>query len=192
MGSVGHVDSFDREAAQTKVDPGGGENVTAQHYAAPGVDAAPLPGDYAGLQPCAGTGRQQALGYCDPLPENRKASDGEHRIYGRDADGRAVCEIWCKLDGSIVIDVIGGTAPIEIRTKGPIIANSPDVRLGGGGRKVATVGDLVSGSVYGLCTAPGTPHAPNPAPVAGSGVPFVGRIISGVTGVTASTGDGEE
>jgi hypothetical protein len=190
MGSVGHIESFDRTEPAAKVDPGGGALVTAQHYGAPGDDAAPLPGDFAALQPCAGTGRSQALGYCDPIAANRKAAGGERRIYGRNAQGQAVCEVWCKSDGSVVIDVIDGTAPIEIRSMGTIVVNSPDVRLGAGGRQVATVGDLVVGTVHALGAAPGTPIVPGP-PVPGGGVQFAARIVSGVSGVKASTGTGQ-
>ncbi len=188
-GSVGHVESFDRTTAETKVDPGGQTLVTAQHYTPPGVDASPLPGDFVALQPCAGTGRVQELGVCDPIAANRKAANGEHRIYGRNAQGVAICEVHCKADGSVVIAVLSGSAPIEIRSAGTITINSPDIRLGAGGLPVATQGALVVGTIHALGTAPGTPIVPGP-PIPGGGVPFAGRIVSGVIGVGASPGTG--
>lgn len=189
MGSVGHVETFDRESAETKVDPGGTRTVTAQHYTPPGFDGSPLPGDFVALQPCAGTGRIQELGVCDPIAANRKAANGEGRVYARNAQGVAVCEVHCKADGSIVIAVLDGTAPIEIRSEGPITVNSPDVRLGAGGQPIATVGSLVSGTLHGISAGPGAPIVPGP-PIPGGGVPFVARVISGVTGVTSANGTG--
>jgi hypothetical protein len=191
MGRIAHVESFAREddGPTVKADPGGGALVTADHCEPAGDDSQPLPGDYATLVPCAGTGREAAVAYCDPIPGNKVAGAGERRIYSRDSAGTPVAEVYCRADGSILIRAING-APIEVRSTGTITANSPDVRLGGGGKPVAIISGMIAGTMHGLAGAPGSPLVPNPAPVPGAGVPFVAKIISGVSGVKASNGTG--
>jgi hypothetical protein len=81
-------------------DLGGGDNATLDHFAPPGVDALPLPGDGAAISGGASTGGEQATGYNDPKNEG-KAQPGEMRVYARNAAGEVVCEIWLKNDGSI-------------------------------------------------------------------------------------------
>lgn len=77
----------------------------------------------------------------------------------------------------------------QVRISAPTVyVESPNVILGADGRPVSCVGDIVGGTVYSLCTAPGAPHAPNPAPAPGTGVPFFGKLLSGVTGVRAGNG----
>jgi hypothetical protein len=192
LAEVQYSESTD-DGVDVVVDRGASDNVTAEQHLAPGVDARPLPGDTAALQPCSGTGNSQCLGYSDPVAANRKAADGEHRIYGRNAAGVAVCEVYAKADGSIVIASLND-APIEIRSKGPIIANSPDVRLGSGGRKLSGVGDIVIGSTRVLSSAPGAPAVPIPPvlPTTTGGIPVAAKIVSGIQGVTGGTGTGEE
>jgi hypothetical protein len=167
-----------------------GSLLTAEHYASSGEDAPPLPGDSVALEDSAGAGRQQVSGYIDTKNPSA-AAPGERRTYARDANTKEpVAEIWMKGDGSILITVLkSGGAPITVKSDGPVLVQSPDVRLGPGpgGRKVACVGDIVSGSIKALSTAPGSPIAPVPpaTPTPTLGVPFVGQIISGVSGVEA-------
>ena len=89
-------------------DPGGDENVTAPHFADPGDDSCPLPGDYAALEESAGAGAEQAVGYAD-VQNAGKAGPGEKRIYARDPTGKPVAALWLKADGSIVAENAGGT-----------------------------------------------------------------------------------
>ena len=106
MGRIARLISFVRATAgnaktsDVKVDSGGGDNRTAQHFSAPGDDSFPLPGDYVQLDSQAGTGRDSATGYLDPDNE-QKANAGDKRIYARDANtGDEVVEVWLKNDGT--------------------------------------------------------------------------------------------
>jgi len=196
MGEIGTVQRFERdgEKADVIVDTGGVNTRTGEHFEDSGDDSQPLPDDSAALQPGAGTGDKQALGYSDPVAANKVAGPGEKRIYSRDpTTGAAVAAVYCKADGTIVIESLAG-APIEIRSTGPVTVDSPDVRLGAGGRQVACVGDFVAGSVHGITMVAAAPvpllPVPPATPTPTGGCPFVGQIISGVTGVEAGTGDG--
>lgn len=158
-----------------------GDQYPAELYQAPGEDSLPLPGDSALLQEAPGTGSKAVVGFDDPLNPG-KAEDGEKRIYSRTEAGKLAADIWLKKDGSVHIEVHDLTAPIFLKTKGPVIIDSPDVRLGNetASRQVACVGDMVAGSIKALCTAPGSPLVPAAgAPTATGGVPFVAQIISG-------------
>jgi hypothetical protein len=87
------------QVSDVKVDPGGGENITAQHFAPAGDDSHPLPNDYAAIMPVQRTGSEVAVGYLDPLNEP-KAQPGDKRVYARDAGGAAVVDVWLKNDGT--------------------------------------------------------------------------------------------
>ena len=84
MGYVAKLLSFVREirnganVSDAKVDRGGSDIRTVEHFSAPGDDSHPLPGDYAHTEPQAGTGRDSAVGYLDPLNEP-VAGPGEKR-----------------------------------------------------------------------------------------------------------------
>ena len=73
MGRIAKLLSFVREVrngakvSDSKVDPGGGADITAQHFAAAGDDSHPMPGDYVALNTDSGSGRESAVGYLDPL-----------------------------------------------------------------------------------------------------------------------------
>lgn len=105
MGLITRVLSFTRavrnsaKVSDTKANPGGGPNITAEHFAPPGDDSHPLASDYAYVAPTAQRGRYAAVGYVDPKSEP-KARPGEKRIYARDESGAVVCEVWLKADGS--------------------------------------------------------------------------------------------
>lgn len=189
MGRIGEVLAFARIVSgdvridEVQVDPGGGANVTAQHVADAGDDSQPLPGDFAALAESNGTGREYVAGYHDPKTP-RKAGPGAKRIFSRSAPGVVAAEVWLKEDGTVSIQVFNG-APISIKSDGPITVDSTDVRLGrGAGRKVACVGDIVLGSVSGICAAPGSPLAPDP--LGAVPVPFAAQIVgSGSNNVKA-------
>lgn len=164
-----------------QIDAGGGDPDIAELYQPPGDDSLPLPGDGALLQDAPGTGAKAAVGFHDPVNEG-KADEGEKRLYSRTKAGKLAADIWLKNDGSIHIEVFEElTAPIYLKSKGPVIIDSPDVRLGDetASRAVACVGDLVAGSIKALGNL-GAPILPvGAAPTPTGGVPFTAQIISG-------------
>lgn len=113
MGLIGRILSFVRaqrngaQISDVKTDPGGGPNVTAEHFAPAGDDAHPLPGDYVYGAPSPQRGRYAAVGYVDPANLS-KAQPGEKRLYARDGDGQQVGEVWLKADGTIVSENANG------------------------------------------------------------------------------------
>lgn len=107
MGRVAIVLSFERGTEKdgtprvdVKCDPGGGANITAEHFTAAGEDAPPLPGDAVSLGESNGSGLEVATGYQDPKNAG-KAEPGEHRVYARNPDGTVMCEIHLKGAGAI-------------------------------------------------------------------------------------------
>ena len=109
MGLIAKVLSFTRSEAgaakvsDVKMNPGGGANITGQHFSAPGDDSVPLAGDYLATSKAKRTGSESVVGYIDPN-NDQKASSGEKRIYARDADGNLIVEFWLKNDGSAVLE----------------------------------------------------------------------------------------
>jgi hypothetical protein len=165
-----------------QVDAGAGDTTTAELYQAPGEDSLPMAGDTALLQEAPGSGVKAVVGFDDPNNAG-KALDGEKRIYSRQADKTLAAEIWLKA-GALHIEIAEGFSfPIFIKTGGPVIIESPDVRLGDetASRPVACVGDIAVGSFHALSTAPGSPLAPIPGvtPTPTGGIPFTAQIISG-------------
>jgi hypothetical protein len=204
-GKLAKVVSFERRGAEEDVvvDTGGGALVTAAHLGGAGEDSPPLPGDVASLDDSSGTGNQQVTGYHDPL-NTGKADDGEKRIYGRNAAGEVVAEVWLKGDGTVLVqgkigdnelsltlDLNTGIATLKTPT---FKVEADSILLGkGAGREVACVGDLVAVTVPQLLSAaPGSPcvpaiaGTPNPAYVTASlGTVAAGQIISGRPNVKA-------
>jgi hypothetical protein len=131
-------------ANDVKASLGGGENMTAEHFSAPGDDSNPLPGDYIALVNSTGSGSKLAVGYLDPKNQ-QKAEAGEKRIYSRDGDGAQVAEIWLKSDGTLVVN---STGPVEISSPdssvtvncSTAVVNSDSIDLGaaGGGGLITT------------------------------------------------------
>jgi hypothetical protein len=107
VGLIGRILSFVRaqrhgaQISDVKTDPGGGPNVTAEHFAPAGDDAHPLPGDYVYGAPSPQRGRYAAVGYVDPANQS-KAQPGEKRIYSRSSSGAQKAETWLKADGTVV------------------------------------------------------------------------------------------
>ncbi len=139
MGRIAVLLSFVRSLAgeskvsDVKVDPGGGANVTAQHFAPAGDDSHPLPDDYAATMPVPRTGSEVAIGYLDPNNE-QKAQAGEKRIYARDPeDGSVVVEVWLENDGTALI--ANAEASVETKPDGSIkgsnSAGSFELQAGG-------------------------------------------------------------
>ena len=127
MGFVADVVEFLRsvvDGAQTpeiKADRGGGDAVTAYHFAPPGDDSQPLPGDVAYLGEDQGAGNVQSLGYQDPSTEP-KAGPGEKRIYARSGPGEVACEVWLKGDGTVRLANDQGS--VELAPDGGVTAAS--------------------------------------------------------------------
>lgn len=118
MGIVSKLLSFiERDA---KVDRGGGDNITARHFSAPGDDSAPVAGDWCCISEANGTGRQSAVGYYD-AKNAPKSAPGEKRIYGRDASGEVVSEVWLKNDRSVTIT--NGAGLFTMGADGLVIIN---------------------------------------------------------------------
>lgn len=130
MGWLGRVLSFTRRQrgstsySDTKVDAGGGDNLTAQHFGAPGDDSHPLPSDTAALLPLPGTGRAAAVAYLDPA-NDQLAGPGERRIYSRNSAGQAVARVWLQDDGSAVID--NGSGGIVLGSDGTVSINGVEI-----------------------------------------------------------------
>jgi len=109
VGFIARVLSFtktkngDTPVYDVKVDPGGGSNMTPEHYSSPGDDSQPLPKDTAAVLPIEGTGTGAAVGYIDPK-NLQKAKAGEKRIYARDEDGNELGSLWLKDNGECVLN----------------------------------------------------------------------------------------
>jgi hypothetical protein len=105
------------KVSDVKVNPGGGANVTAEHFSAAGDDSHPIPGDFVALNGDSGTGREVAIGYLDPT-NAPKALTGDKRIYARGSNGMLIVEVWLKntgeatsvnANGSVTLQPDGGT-----------------------------------------------------------------------------------
>lgn len=99
--------------SDVKFDPGGGNNITSEHFSDPGDDSYPMPGiDYAIAVDAQRKGSAAIVGYADPtnIP---KALIGDKRIYARDVNGDSVAEVWLKSDGSIVISNDNGSITLK-------------------------------------------------------------------------------
>ena len=102
MGRIGRLLSFIRVmvGSDVKIDRGGEDIRTVEHFSDSGDDSFPLPGDYVQTLNQTGTGRDSAIGYID-LKNQKKATGGEKRIYARDAEGETICEVWLKSTGEV-------------------------------------------------------------------------------------------
>lgn len=128
MGRIGQLISFVRATVGTaktsdvKVDRGGGDNRTAQHFSDPGDDSFPLPGDYPALLDQAGTGRDSAVGWVDPK-NLQKSTAGDKRIYARDANGDEIVQLWLKSDGTAELSNANGS--VVLRPDGGTVTTTP-------------------------------------------------------------------
>jgi hypothetical protein len=128
MGSLAEVVQFTRSvvdgdhAPEAKVDRGGGDTTTAGHFASPGDDTSPLPGDVVYLGDDAGKGTAQMLGYQDPKT-TPLAGAGDKRIYARSGPGVAACEVWLKADGTVLVRNALGS--IELAASGDVTVTTP-------------------------------------------------------------------
>lgn len=109
MGRIGILLSFSRvernsaKISDVKIDPGGGPNITAEHFAPAGDDSFPLKTDYVVTNEIPRTGGETVIGYVDPI-NTPKANPGDKRTYARDPNtGAVIGEIWQKNDGTITL-----------------------------------------------------------------------------------------
>lgn len=99
----------DVKVSDVKVDRGGGDIRTLDHFADPGDDSFPLPQDFVATVEQDGTGRESAAGYIDPK-NLQKSTAGDKRIYARDPEtGAQVVEVWLKSDGSATTENTNGS-----------------------------------------------------------------------------------
>lgn len=112
--------------SDVKLDPGGGPNVTAEHFSAPGDDSYPLAGDYVVNVSIQRSGGSAVVGYLDPK-NDQKAATGEKRIYARKADGSSVVELWLKNDGTAVLENANGK--ITLAANGGITLDGPNITI---------------------------------------------------------------
>jgi len=110
------------KVSDVKIDPGGGANITGEHFAPPGDDSHPLKTDYVITSKLPRTGNEAIIGYIDPISEP-VALEGDKRIYGRDADGITKNQVWLKNDGSILSSNDNGSA--LLRPDGGTIITTP-------------------------------------------------------------------
>jgi len=118
MGFLATVVSFTRavvsgaQAPEAKVNRGGGDTLTAGHFASPGDDAHPLPGDVVFVADDEGAGNTQIVGYVDPKT-TPTAGAGERRIYSRSGPGIVAAEVWLKADGSLLLKNTLGSIALD-------------------------------------------------------------------------------
>lgn len=132
MGVVGKLLSFVRatrrgaKVSDSKVDPGGGQVLTGEHFGPSGDDSHPLPGDYAHVIKLK-SGQVVTVGYVDPK-NTQKAQPGEKRIYSRDSGGE-VAEVTLKADGSILGQ--NGSGSFNLTAAGDFVINGVRITANG-------------------------------------------------------------
>ena len=110
------------EIVMVKIDPGGGRNTRAQHFADPGDDSRPLLSDFVATTDSAGSGAEHVTGYHD-VKAPGMAGPGEKFTYARDAGGTLVAFIWQKSTGEIVIENAAGGA-VVLEPGGDFVADN--------------------------------------------------------------------
>jgi len=125
------------KVADVEADAGGGDVVTAEHYQPAGDDAQPLPDDYAVTVPGAGSGREVAVAFLDPV-NTGEAAPGERRIYARDSEGAPVAWVHLRADGSATVENDSGAL---VLTPAGDVEVSGDLTVEGG---IQAGGDVVA------------------------------------------------
>ncbi|MCP4209817.1 MAG: hypothetical protein GY767_22640 [Shimia sp.] len=142
---------------ETTGDAGGGDNVTAEHFAPCGDDSPPMAGDTAACVAGSSTGTAAAVAYRNDLES--KSAPGDKRIYARDSSGAEVAEVWIKGTGEIV--VANAAAEVVVEVGGRITAHGAEITPAGD--FVTALGISLNGHIHNDSTgAPTT--APIPAP----------------------------
>ncbi len=126
MGKLAKIISFVRNIryggtiSDVKVNAGGKNIITAEHYSSAGDDSRPLPDDFAILVEAGRTGNTVAVGYLD-VTTTPVAGKGEKRIYSRNSNGDVSASIHLKNDDSVKIENLLGY--IELRADGVVDIN---------------------------------------------------------------------
>jgi len=152
------------QASEVKLDRGGEDAVTAYHFAPPGDDSQPLPGDVAYLGDDEGAGTGQALGYQDPRTAPL-AGAGDKRIYARSGAGVASCQVWLKADGSVLISNDQGA--VELKPDGTALVSNAQgsIELAASGAVTVTTPLGTFGADTHMHT---TPFGPSGGPIPGT------------------------
>jgi phage baseplate assembly protein gpV len=157
-----------------KLDPGGGPNVTSEHFAPPGDDAHPLPGDYVVHVAIQRSGGSAVVGYLDPK-NDQKAAAGDKRIYARDGDGASIVELWLKNDGTAVLENENGV--VTLAANGDISVE---------GRAISITGDSIS--ITGPTDINGATISESGEVTTAGGIDLDTHVHGGVTSGTSTTG----
>ncbi len=104
---------------EVTADPGGGANITPEHFSPAGDDSVPLPADFLGGILVQGTGRTIASGYVDSKNPGI-ALGGEVRRYARDENGAIVSSVHLLRDGSIELSSVLGVNGLTLGADGSI------------------------------------------------------------------------
>lgn len=153
MGAVGQVIGNESDG-NVKCDLGGGDNATVDHFADPGEDCPPLPGDAVAVGDGPGTGGVIATGYHSAAHAGQAAA-GEKRTFARTAGDVLAAEIWLRGDGSVLIRSVLATAGgrIEIGADGSVTINGVTIDPEG---NIATAGTVAAADAT-VETVPGVP-----------------------------------
>jgi len=180
MGGLGKLLSFIRgtrnsaKLSDVKLDPGGGCNVTAEHFSAPGDDSYPLAGDYVVNVSIQRSGGSVVVGYLDPK-NDQKAATGEKRIYARNSAGASVVELWLKNDGTAVLENSNGRVTL-----------APNGNITMDGATISIVGDSIT--ITGETDINGATISASGEVTTASGVDLDTHVHSGVTPGGGNTG----
>jgi len=125
MGLIGKLLEYviGAKAATSKIQPGGGFNVTLLHFGPAGDDSQPLADDACLGVETERSGSYAAAGYLD-ANNKPKAAAGEKRIYARKDDGSVIAEIWLKNTGDITI--INDEATVTVSAAGGFKVENDD------------------------------------------------------------------
>lgn len=159
--------------SDVKLDPGGGPNVTSEHFSAPGDDAHPLPGDYVIHVAIQRSGGSAVVGYLDPK-NDQKAAAGDKRIYARDGDGASIVELWLKNDGTAVLENANAT-----------VTMSPNGDIAVDGAAITITGDSIT--VNGPTTINGATISEAGEITTAGGIDLDTHVHGGVTPGTGTT-----
>lgn len=192
LSSLARVTRGTASVSDLKTDPGGGANVTAQHFAPAGDDSNPLPDDYALIIPGQRAGQMSAAGYVDPKNAGITAP-GEKRIYARDSSGGVTVEHHLKSSGEAT--TFNQKANITIAPDGKITVEGPVAKVvisaagsikgsnGNGQFELEVAGDFVVNGVIidtaGNITLPATKTLTSDNAVHGTSLTAGGKELIG-------------
>ena len=142
MGLVGVLLEFVRSirngasVTDSKCSMDGSTVANLEHYADPGDDSHPLPGDYVAGMTQPRSGGKAAVGYIDPK-NSPVAALGEKRIYSRNEAGEIQATFHLKNDGEIT--AFNDNASVTVLPDGTIKSANENASV-----EVNTVGTITS------------------------------------------------